>query len=284
MIQKIEKYLQDLISGEISAILNLHEPDSFENSETLQEDIDITLPDNCSINCQFEWSYNRVKGMKGDNYNTPDDPDILKLDWLNIISFTFYDTEEPLNLGTLSGFPKLKSLMIKYLVNELKNTYIDQIDKYVYKEIKENKLMKFDQFINEGKIFIKHFRPEEYEFEIKKLSEWKNSPSHFYVTNNKGKYLEIVLYVHGKPTEKFIFDGDTANESKTITPEQMVKSFVVNVNAGWILKNILIDRESIEEQLIEHFDVTYGEENIQKEYPKEFKNAVNQLCKLYLKK
>jgi hypothetical protein len=124
-----------------------------------------------------------------------------------------------------------------------------------------------------------------YNSEIKNLSEWKTQPNHFYTTNDKGTHLEIILYVKGKPTEKFIFDGDksSSNESRTITAHQMVHSFIENVDAGWILKSILIDRESISNQLVEHFDVTYGIGNLEEEYPREFQRAVSKLCKIYLK-
>ena len=65
----------------------------------------------------------------------------------------------------------------------------------------------FNEFINENKkLFVKHFRPAEYDHEIEKLSEWKNTIGHFYTTNDVGDHLEVVLYVHGNPTEKFIFD------------------------------------------------------------------------------
>ena len=87
-----------------------------------------------------------------------------------------------------------------------------------------------------------------------------------------------------KTNEKRIMKFEEfVNESKIITAEQMVKTFVTNVEAGWILKSVLIDRKSIEEQLIEHFDVTYGIGNLEEEYPMEFRKAINQLIKIYLK-
>jgi hypothetical protein len=189
---------------------------------------------------------------------------------------------------------KIEDVVNKYMTEEKPENVSENVLKdftlWVYekatnnKHQRESRIMKFDQFVNESKMFIKHFRPEEYEYEIKKLSEWKNQPNHFYTTNDKSKHLEIVLYVSGKPTEKFIFDGDKSNESKIVTADQMVRTFVANVDAGWILKSVLKDKGSIEEQLIEHFDVTYGIENIQVRSPREFRKAVSQLCKLYLKK
>jgi len=216
-MKDIEKYLKDLIIGKIPVKLDLHEPDPMESGESFHENEIIELPDDCTISCKFIWEYTREKGMKGDGRLTPDDPDKITLDYLDIEECYFYISEvTPIDI---KRNPTLKKLMIEFLIGELP---VDDVDRSVYKT-NEKRMMKFEEFVN---------------------------------------------------------------ERKSITAEQMVKSFVANVDAGWILKDILINKKSIEEQLIEHFDVAYGfdEPSIQDAYPIEFKNAVNQLMKIYLKK
>lgn len=148
MIQKVEQILKDLIIGKIPVKLNLHKPNKFENSETFKEDVVLELPDDDCIWCEFDWSYIRKKGMKSNNNLTPPDPDKLILDYLNIkiCIFSPYDEEMSLDVPSeevdINKNPELKSLMKTFLMNELP---VD-ID---YK--KENRLLKFEEFVNEKK-------------------------------------------------------------------------------------------------------------------------------------
>ena len=213
-MKNIEQYLKDLIIGKIPIKLDVHEPDSMESGESFHENVFIELPDHCGIDCEFIWEYSRKKGMKGDGYLTPDDPDKITLDYLEIKECHFHINEiVPVDI---KRNPELKKLMREFLIGELP---VDDVDKSIHKT-NEKRIMKFEEFVN---------------------------------------------------------------ESKTITTEQMVKSFVTNVEAGWILRSVLVNRESIEGQLIEHFDVVYGVGNLEEEYPMEFHKAVNKLMKIYLK-
>jgi len=148
MIQKVEQILKDLIIGKIPVKLNLNEPDRFENGQTFKEDIVIELPDDDCIWCEFDWSYIRKKGQKSSDRLTPDDSDKLILDYLNIKTCIFSPKDEEMSLDVpseevdINKNPELKSLMKTFLMGELP---VD-ID---YK--KENRLLKFEEFVNEKK-------------------------------------------------------------------------------------------------------------------------------------
>lgn len=154
MLEKIEKHLQDIIHGVIKVKMDLHEPDNFEDSESFKEESFIELPNGDNIGYKFEWGYSRKKGMKGDGYLTPDDPDELTLDWLDIDELTFYDgsTEDETDLMTN---PKLKLLFFKYLIDILP---VDDVSSNIHRQIsrmesdlREKRLYNFDDFVNEKK-------------------------------------------------------------------------------------------------------------------------------------
>ena len=87
--------------------------------------------------------------MKGD-YLTPDDPDSLTLDYLDVEELTFFDGEDETDYD-LMGYPKIKSMFMKFVIGEL-SEYTDDVSKSVWKDMKgvgENRLYKFDEFVNE---------------------------------------------------------------------------------------------------------------------------------------
>lgn len=160
--ETVEKYLHDLSIGQIKADLKLHEPDSFEDSESFTEENFIELSNDCNIGYKFTWSYSRTKGMKGD-YLTPDDPDSLTLDYLDVEELTFFDGEDETDYD-LMGYPKIKSMFMKFVIGEL-SEYTDDVSKSVWKDMKgvgENRLYKFDEFVNESKKEKKEEKEEKY--------------------------------------------------------------------------------------------------------------------------
>lgn len=154
-MNKIEQYIQDIIHREIQVKMDFHEPDLYEDSESFKEDGFIELPDDNHISYKFEWSYTRTKGMKGDGYLTPDDPDELKLDYLDITELSFYDGETG-DETDLIKYPKLELLFFKYLIDVLP---VDDVSSNIHRDIKrkedglrEKRLYNFDNFVmNEKK-------------------------------------------------------------------------------------------------------------------------------------
>jgi len=148
MIEKLEELLNSLNKGthEVEKDFSFHQPDSFENSESFKDDITIIF-DNYDISCDIEWSYNRKKGQKGDHL-TPDDSDVITLDYIDAENFSFSEDGEEHEMN-LDKYPKLKKIFLNYIIELLKDGYVDEVDPRVYKYyLKENRLLKFSDFIS----------------------------------------------------------------------------------------------------------------------------------------
>ena len=147
MVNKIEELLTGLVSGqhEVEKDFEFHTPDSTEDSESFKDDI-LIIFDEYSISCNVEWSYTRVKGLKGDRL-TPNDPDDVILDYIDIDDFEFFVGEDEQDIN-LNEHPKLRKIFLTYIIELLKDGYVDNVSPNVYKHyLKESKILKFKDFI-----------------------------------------------------------------------------------------------------------------------------------------
>jgi len=111
-MEYLEKLLDDLKSGKYKKDFSFSEPDMFEESQSFKDDILLEFENKDSIACQVEWSYYRTKGMRGDGYLTPDDPDVLTLDYISVDNFVFTENEEEYKLEDLHRSKSEKNIFI----------------------------------------------------------------------------------------------------------------------------------------------------------------------------
>ena len=137
MIQKLEALLRELATGKakVKEEFRFSEPDSLEDSEEFTDNLLLVFEDDSSISCDITWSYQRSKGRKGDHLQ-PDDPDTLTLTYLDVDNCSYETGDDSLELGSMDDYPELRSLLFKYVANQLEGSAIDDISRSVYNKIK----------------------------------------------------------------------------------------------------------------------------------------------------